>query len=174
MNKRETIENRVASAILERPDHSITINGKEYKFGSPSLATLILVSEIVSTLPVVENTEDNAQKIYSALHYAKDFKPLAEIAAILILGAKNLTENREIKKTKKYCFGLIKRKVSHIETIDRKAELAQEILLNLSPSQLFDCIVKRLQENEAGIFFVITTSLSEVNLIKPTREVEKE
>ena len=170
--EKDTIESRVASAILERPDQYLIIDGKEYKFGSPSLATLILVSEIVATLPIVEDTEDLEKRTYSVLHYAKDFKPLADMAAILILGAKNLTEQRTITTTKKYCFGLFKRTISKTETIDKKSELAKEILLNVSPSELFNTVMKRLRENEAGVFFVITTSLSEANLLKPTREVE--
>lgn len=171
--KLDTIESRVATAILERPSGTIVINGNEYKIGSPSLATLILVSEIVSTLPIVEKTEDKEKKTYSVLHHAKDFKALAEIAAILILGAKNLTENRERTITKKYLFGLIKRSKTIKETIDKKAELANEILLNIRPSVLFETIIKRLQDNEVGVFFVITTSLSEANLLAPTKEVEK-
>lgn len=168
-----TIESKVASAILERPSGEININGKIYEIGAPSLATLILVSEIISTLPIVEKTDDNEKKTYAVLHYAKDFRPLADIAAILILGAKNLTGTREKTVTKRYLCGLIKKTRRTTETIDKKAELAKEILLNVSPSVLFEVIMKKLRENEVGIFFVITTSLSEANLLAPTREVEK-
>lgn len=171
--ERETIESRVASVILEKPTRTININGKEYAIGAPSLATLILVSEIISTLPIVEKTEDDEKRTYSVLHYAKDFRSLADIAAILILGAKNLIETREKKVIKKYLFGLIKKEKKVVETIDKKALLAKEILYNVSPSELFRTIIEKLKENEVGIFFVITTSLSEANLLKPTREVEK-
>lgn len=167
----ETIESRVASAILEKPT-KVVINGKEYKIGAPSLATLIMVSEIISTLPIVNKTTNDEEKTYSVLHYAKDFKALADIAAVLILGAKNLIQKEETTITKRYLFGLIKRKYKTSRIIDKKAELAKEILLNVSPSQLFDTIINRLKENEVGIFFVITTSLSEANLLAPTKEVE--
>lgn len=169
--KSKTIESRVAAAILEKPLGQIKIGDHEYKLGSPSLATLILVSEIISTLPIVKNTEDDEKKIYSVLHYAKDFKAIADIAAILILGAKNLTETREKTITKKYLFGLVKRKIKTKEIIDKKAELSKEILLNVSPHELFETLIKRLRENEVGYFFVITTSLSEANLLTPTKEV---
>lgn len=47
----QTIESKVASAILERPVASIELDGVKYDIAPPSIATLILVSEIVSTLP---------------------------------------------------------------------------------------------------------------------------
>ena len=166
-----TIESKVASTILERPTGEIIIAGKKYLLPPPTLATLILVSEIVATLPIVQDTKDPQEKIMSALHYAKDYKKLADICAILILGAKNLIEVREKTITKKRFFGLWKRTEKITETINRQKELADEILLHLSPSEIFNNITKRLKENEVGIFFLITTSLSEANLIKPTKEV---
>lgn len=169
-----TIENRVASVILEKPIGSICINGKEFKIGPPSLATLILVSEIISTLPIVENTDDKEKRTFSVLRYARDYRPLADIAAILILGAKNLTEIQEKTITKKYLFGLFKKEKKITEVVDNKALLAKEILYNVSPSEIFNLIVKQLKENEASSFFVITTSLSEANLLAPTREVVKD
>lgn len=173
MIKTDTIESRVASAILERPSGEIIIDGKAYAIAPPSLATLILVSETIATLPIVEKTDDNEKKTLSVLRFARDYKALADIAAILILGAKNLTEKMEKTIMKRYLFGLIKRKRKVVETIDRKAELANDILLNVRPSDLFNTIMKKLRDNEVGIFFLITTSLSEANLLAPTRGVEK-
>lgn len=173
MVKEDTIESRVASAILERPSGEIIIDGKAYAIAPPSLATLILVSEIIATLPIVEKTDDNEKKTLSVLRFARDYKALADIAAVLILGAKNLTEQREKTVTKRYLFGLIKRQHKTTETINRAKELAQDILLNISPSELFETIMKKLRDNEIGVFFLITTSLSEANLLAPTRGVEK-
>ena len=49
-----TIENLVASAILEKDIAEMDIDGKVYKIAPPSIATLILVSEIISHFPIVE------------------------------------------------------------------------------------------------------------------------
>ena len=67
---------------------------------------------------------------------------------------------------------LFKRRYTVKRAIDRKAELSRLITDNMRPSVVFDVIVKRLQDMEVGSFFSITTSLSEANILKPTKEVE--
>lgn len=169
MDNQQTIESRVAAAILERPTGEIEIDGSTYKIAPPTLATLILVSELVSTLPIVEKTEDNEQKTYSVLHHAKNYKALGDIAAVLILGAKAIKEDEQrIEKPRRW-YSLHRRK----KPLSLRKELAEKILDNVRPSVLFDCIIRRLKDNEVGIFFLITTSLSEANLLTPTKEVVK-
>lgn len=168
--EKTTIESKVASAILERKVASIEIDGKTYEIAPPTLATLILVSELVSTLPVVERVPNN-KIVDSVLHYAKDYRALGDICAVLILGAKNLTQEVEETHTRRI-LGLFKRRYMAKRTIDRKAELSRLITENMRPSVVFNIIVKRLQDMEVGSFFSITTSLSEANILKPTKEVE--
>lgn len=172
----ETIEQKVASAILERPTGVLEIAGKRYEIASPSVSTLILVSEIVSTLPVVSKDIPKEDIVASVLHYAKDYGRLGEICAVLILGRKGITEERTVMKVteERRLFGLIRRrrKVSEKVTIDRKAELAAVIMDEVRPSVMMNVIVRRLRDMEIGDFFGITTSLSEANLLRPTAEVE--
>lgn len=172
-----TIEQRVAAAILEKATDSIEIGGEVYPLGDPCTATLILVSELISTMPVVEKVPKE-QIVYSVLHHAKDFKSLPELCAILILGAGHLTEDIEVEKEiveYERFLGVFRRKrvktVTETVTVDKKASLAREISLNVSPSVIFDCIIGRLQDMEVGHFFSIITSLSEANMLRPTREV---
>lgn len=165
-----TIEQRVASAILQKPIGSIEIDGRVYNIAPPSTATLILISEIVSTLPIVDKSKVGKDEIvYAALHYAKDYKPLGDIAAVLILGANHLTEEREIPRKK--ILGIIPRKPQKV-IVDVKSELAGKLLGNVRPTVLYECVLRRLQDMEIADFFVITTSLSEANILKPTKEVE--
>ena len=168
METQTTIESRVAAAILERNLATLEIDGECYDFAPPSLATLILVSEIISTLPVVEEVKKD-DRLYAAIHYAKDFRSIGDIAAILILGAKNLTEKRERVIEKRSLFGLIRRRKKIVEVIDRKAELAEKIILNVRPSILYNLIIERLKQNEIATFFAITTSLNAANILKPTK-----
>lgn len=163
-----TIESRVAAAILERSTGELYIDGQEYKVAPPTLATLILVSEIVSTLPIVEKTEDNELKTYSVLHHAKNYKALGDIAAVLILGAKTISEEeRKLSKPRRwYSFRWKKKQES------QRQRLARIILENISPSKLFEIIIQRLKDNEVGFFFLITTSLSEANLLAPTKQTK--
>lgn len=169
MENPTTIESRVAAAILERSTGELVINGQEYKVAPPTLATLILVSEIVSTLPIVETTEDNELKTYSVLHHAKNFKALGDIASVLILGAKAINEEeRKLSKPRRWYSFLRRRKRQE----SQRQRLARIILENVSPSKLFEIIIQRLKDNEVGFFFLITTSLSEANLLKPTKETK--
>lgn len=92
---------------------------------------------------------------------------------MLILGAKNLTEERVVVQEKRYLFGLIKHKNKKKIKIDKRAELAKAILENVRPTVLFNVVVQRLQDMEISSFFAITTSLSEANILKPTKEVVK-
>lgn len=177
MKQNETIEQRVASAVLEKSTGVIEIEGKSYEIAPPSIATLILVSEIVSTLPIVEKCSQD-QAVYSVLHHAKNFKKLGDIAAILILGAKSLTEERVVTFRPRFLFGLLpafwKQKKTKKIRVNRQEELASQILLNVRPSVLFNVVIQRLKDMEIANFFAITTSLSEANLLKPTKEVDQE
>jgi len=165
----QTIEQRVASAILEKATNKIELGGVVYPIADPSIATLILVSELISTLPVVDKEIPKELRVYSALHYAKDYSAIGDICAILILGAKNLREEKEIIEEKRI-FGLFPCKKKKV-IIDKQAELSRLILDNIKPSTIFDLIIQRLQDMEIGHFFSITTSLSEANILKPTKEV---
>lgn len=91
-----TIESRVASAILERNVGNIEIEGVTYEIAPPSIATLIVVSEFIASLPIVEKVE-KTEIVNSVLHHARFFRPLGDIAATLILGAKSLTEERVVR-----------------------------------------------------------------------------
>nr|DAO59903.1 MAG TPA: hypothetical protein [Caudoviricetes sp.] len=163
-----TIESRVAATILERTVSTLEIEGVTYNIAPPTIGTLILASEIVSFFPQID-TVDDKQRIFMALFKAKDFKMLSDLAAVLILGSKRLTEEREVTVEKRHLFGLIKRKHRVKQTVDLRAELAKKILDNVRPSVLFEVIVKRLRDNEIMTFFAITTSLNAANILKPTK-----
>ena len=163
-----TIESRVAATILERTVGTLEIEGVTYTIAPPTIGTLILASEIVSFFPKIDDVDDK-QRIFMALFKAKDFKMLADLAAVLILGSKRMTEEREVTVEKRHLFGLIKRKHRVKQTVDLRAELAKKILDNVRPSVLFEVIVKRLRDNEIMTFFAITTSLNAANILKPTK-----
>ena len=72
-----TIESRVASAILERNVGNIEIEGVTYEIAPPSIATLIVVSEFIASLPIVEKVE-KTEIVNSVLHHARFFRPLGD------------------------------------------------------------------------------------------------
>lgn len=161
------IEHRVASAILERKDVALEIEGKEYPIAPPSIATLIIISEIVAKLPIVDRTKVTKEEVVAnVLHNAKDYKALGDIAAVLILGAKEV-ENERLSRWQR-----IMRRL-HFRASTKRERLSKAILYNVRPTVLFDVIIRRLQDMEISTFFAITTSLSEANILRPTREVEE-
>lgn len=170
--RKKSIEQKVAAAILEKAD-SLEIDGKTYTVAPPSLATLILVSELVATFPIVSKDTPSDKIIYAALHYARFYKKLGDLAAILVLGAKNMTETVTVEERPSGLFGRFKKPIKREKIIDHKRELSKAILENITPSALFKIIIARLEQMEIGSFFGITTSLSEVNLLTPTKEVAK-
>lgn len=165
-----TIESRVASAILQRNIASIEIDGVKYDIAPPTLATLIRVSEIVATLPVVDATKiEPKDRMYSALQNARNYKNIGEIIGVLIVGAKNEIGTKMIDVKRRGFFGLFRKKKRIESTFNRAAELGDAIMNNIRPSLIYELILKLLQQNEITTFFAITTSLSAANIIKPTK-----
>lgn len=171
----ESIESRVSKTVLQQREE-ITVGDETIEVAPPSTATLILVSEETAKLPHIKLDSENIAG--EVLYVAKDCRVLGDIVAILILGAKNLVEHKKIlvKNEKRRLFGLIKE--IHEEeteiTINHKAILAKKLLEDITPRELHNLTVRLLKALQIADFFGLTTSLIEVNLIRQTREVEKE
>lgn len=166
MNKeKEAVEELVSDAILQKP-YSIQIGQNTYKVAPPSIATLILASELISQLPKVEL--DKSLVTFESLRIAKDCKVLGDIVATLILGAENITTETTI--VQKSLFGLKRKRIK--VTIDNRAVLSEKILKQLSPSKVNALTLKIINRMEIGDFFGLTASLIEINLLRPTKAVE--
>lgn len=161
----ERLEQKVSQTILQKPVE-LTIGGEIYQVSPPSTATLILASELICELPVVKLDENDI--LIETLYIAKDCKVLGDILAVLILGAKNLKTTKEI--TQKSFWRLIEKKT--VVEIDSQKELAEKLLLNLSPRELNNLLAELLKKMHIADFFGLTTSLLEINLLRRTREVE--
>ncbi len=174
----ETLEKKVADAILEKATDVITIEGNDYPIAPPTTGTLILISELVSTMPIVDKNTKNA--LYEVLCTAKDLSVIGKIAATLILGAKRIKEQRKVSETKiarrkrwswrKFCM-VTDTMTKSVDVLEADF-LAEKLLDEVTTQTLNNIIVKRLGESQFGDFFVLTTSLSEVNLLRKTKEVE--
>lgn len=176
----ENIETKVARTILQEPE-KITVGDTVYQVAPPSTATLILLSETAARMP--QDKLDPERIVDETLSIAKHCRPIGEFAAILILGAKGLTETRKAVKTvektvyEPCLFGLLKRPrviaetVEEEDVIDRKAELAKTLLEELPPRELHNLTARLLQRMQIADFFGLTTFLIEINLLRQTREV---
>lgn len=184
----ETIEQKASETILQKTQE-VKIGEETYQVAPPTTSTLILASEYIAQLPSIKLDGDSI--LIETLYIAKDCRVLGDIVAILILGAKGLTEEIKVSKTvektiertvyDEYLFGFIKRPKVITETIteiveeevviDRKAELAQKLLDEIPPLELNNLMAMLLRKMQISDFFGLTTSLIEINLLRQTREV---
>lgn len=161
----KTLEEKAADTILQRAA-TVKIGGKEYEAAPPSIATLILVSEAVSRLP--QRKLDDKSVVSECLAVAKDCRPLGEIAAILILGARHINDKIYDPQTERK--GLIRRFFCRKhKMMTKKESLANEIIDTYTPSELHGLIAMLLQRMDLADFFALTTFLTEVNLLRQTK-----
>lgn len=169
----ETIEQNAAKTILQEPE-CVNVGGVEYRVAPPSTATLIMVSQAVSTLPTRKLDRERVFEEGIAVA-AETGETLADIVAILILGAKTIRGDEERVSTLKASifwrimgkFGLLGNRL-----ISSKERLRKCLLEQISPRELLNIAVRLLGRMQITDFFALTTSLSEINLLKQTREVE--
>ena len=182
-NTSKTNEQVVAETILQTSTtgSTISIDGQEYTITDPTPATLMMVSSEVSKLPKVDMGSENI--LFEVLRTAKDMQSIGRIAAILILGAKRIREGSEQGEDKGDSTPTTRRngwlafltKNNKKEAVRKRSELdtlAQKCLETVTIRTLSAFIGKRLSEMQVGDFFGLTTSLSAVNLLKATKEVE--
>lgn len=171
----ETIEQKVAEAVLQKPIE-ITVGEKKFSIAPPSVATLILVSEAVSKMPHFKL--DPSKVVEEALSVAKDCRPLGDILATLILGARHVDERRvvvkPVRKEHRFFFGLIRWESMKMQSVEvsSKDDLAEELLLTLSPGDLYLLLAQILTKMQIQDFFGLTTFLTEVNLLRQTTKVD--
>lgn len=173
-----TIEQRVAETVLERKTDVLTLDGVDYPIAPPTLATIIMTSELAATLPKID--PNNEDLLHEVLRSARHCRTLGKITAVLILGAKRVQENRQVPRTsgepeKRSYFSRIFRSRPRNRT-DRKMisevdKLAEIVLNELAPATLQTILTRRLIDMQIADFFALTTSLTTANQIKPTREV---
>lgn len=154
----KTIEERTAETILQQPK-AVEIDGKCYKIAPPTTATLILVSGMISRLPNFGEIEDikGEEVVFHTLANAKDCEKVAEIAAVMIVGAKEYGKSKE-----KSLLRRIFKKESRFEHV-------RNAILNASPKKLDEVIGACLQGMQVQDFFLVTTFLNKVNLTKETK-----
>lgn len=83
----DNIETKVADTILQKP-YRVQVGEETYTVAPPSIATIILASELIAQLPGLKL--DTKQVMFESLFVAKDCKVLGDIVATLILGADNV------------------------------------------------------------------------------------
>lgn len=147
----KNLQERTAETILQTPK-VIRVGKRSYTVAPPSCATLIEISKIIPSVPLVDLYGD---QIDEALAAAKDCRPVFEQLAILILGAKAIRDDRK-----------------SIFRKNRLRTLTDELMYEYSPKEANKLRGELLGMMEVQDFFVLTASLQEISLIQKTREAE--
>ena len=158
------IEQRTAETLLQKP-LEIVIGNKTYEVAKPTFATLIEVSQYVAKLPRSEKVDKN-NVVPFILKNANEYgSVLAEIAAVLILGAQNIkvVTGKRIKSHFLWFKRFEKIQISNVQ------QLAHEIMMNASCEELSAIISQALSHQNIGFFLSTIISLSGANLSEPTK-----
>lgn len=94
MEEQKTLEQQVVDTILQRKTTSLEIDGRTYEIPAPTPATIMLVSEETSKMPLIN--KETKSIFLETLRTARDCKAIGRIAAILVLGAKRIRENHQV------------------------------------------------------------------------------
>lgn len=139
--KNRTTEQYVSQTITESVV-SVSLGSKQYDVPCPTLATLVEISAISSML----SQSDGDPNLLTLMQDAKDAKLYADMLAAFILGVKK--GNHKQRQT-----------------------LSEEILYSAGVSDVINAIQSILSKSDIGGLFMLTTSLREMRLTRPTREV---
>ncbi len=145
-----TIEQRVVNTILKNPI-KIKIGDKEYRPKPPTLSAIFRVSAIVSAFPQTDTKLSKAPEevLKHVLLNAYQYESAGAIIATLVLGwYKNPTD----------------------EFLAEHEALATLVEDTFEPRQYDELLRTLLNVQQTSDFFVLTATLSELNLIEGKRE----
>lgn len=151
------VEKSVVDVALGRPT-KVVIRGEEYEVPPLTLETILLASEAVASYVQAMDPKNYVSEVFRT---AREYKNIGDLLAIMILGADNLIKVVE----KKILFW------KYDVKIDEKKILSDKIK-KLTPEEYTLILTKLSKRKEIHDFFLLTTSLTEINILAPTREVE--
>ena len=149
------IEQLIGEAILQ-DTKEIVVAGQTYHIGKPSVATVIEASKYISRLPAIPAFKEESDRLTFVLSYAKDCELIGDIAALLLLGKKNMTTTKEF-------LGIPYKKIDNI------ARLSSYLLEDFSTEELSLIIAESIGMQRIGFFLTTITILNEANLLKRTK-----
>lgn len=148
VNKQET--GRKAAEMLIDSPIKVKIGKDELDVHRPTLRTLVAVSAEINKMP--ELALKSGAEIQSVINYAQYCERIADIFALLIVGAR--------------------KRIDFLHRI-RLYRMRERILDKYTPKELESALGALFAEMEIADFFALTTSLTGINLTKPTVEVGK-
>ncbi|OFY44009.1 MAG: hypothetical protein A2X18_07730 [Bacteroidetes bacterium GWF2_40_14] len=169
--KKNSIESKIVKAVLQGKT-VLTICGEKYEVATPLVATIMKVSELIAEMPVIDSSLENEEAKMEVLRKARECSVLGEICAVMMLGYKENYVDTVVIRPEKRLFGVVINKPK-VQEIDRLKELSDKLLTKIGPRDLSMLMRGLLDDMEIEAFFGLTTSLSDINLVKKTVEVVK-
>lgn len=147
MPNTHTIEEQV-SALLNDTPATVSVGGETYEVAPPTFARLALISKEIARLDI--DPIDPAKLTEGVLREARHSYQLARVLAVAI--------GKE-------------RRPLHKRILDRltRTTLADRIYRTATPGEAAKAFTEILQSLQIGDFFALTTFLSDVNIMKPTK-----
>lgn len=144
---KETIEKKAADLLLGR-NKTIKIGNKYIKQPQITGSTLIAVSEAMAGIPIFRKKQDSGpiQELNFALFKSKEYKGVFDAMAILALGCPLSGSDTWLKRRK-------------------RRRLARYIADNVPAAELTGILSQLLEGQDTRLFFELTTSLSELNIL---------
>lgn len=164
--KNKTMEQQVSETILQQRQ-SVKIGETTYRVAPPSFATLILFSSFVSQLPKEELSTQTP--IASLLSQGEKLENICKAMASVILGAKEFHKEINYSQEAKKSFWCIFSKKKTTKNTQTKGEFLTEKILHLDISEVSKIFIELLNLMKLHDFFQLTTSLIEMNIVKPTK-----
>ncbi len=158
------MEELVEKTVLEK-EVEIILRGEKYNVAPPSIATLILFSKYVGKLP--KEVLNKEKPIASLMSNADKLHYLGYAIASAILGVEDFNKKCKLERS---MFDRL-RFWKETKTIPQ-GELLAEKINKIEVEEVYSAFVKVLSSMKLNVFFQLTISLLEMNLTKPTREME--
>lgn len=154
------IEQKVERTILQEPI-DLEVAGLKFDVPPITFATMIMFSSVVSEIkiPNYDLGEDNENLWKVAIKEAGKAEVIADALAVLILGAKRI-------KREEWWERYIPNRMTRIK-------LRNRLLEECGPTETLLALMQLIPEMHLGDFFGLTTSLAEINILKPKEEVGK-
>lgn len=160
----EIVEQKTAETILQKP-LEVQAGGKTYQVARPTFGTLIEISQYVRKLPNTSEVKKDDLVPYILSIAGENGKIVAKIAALLIIGSKNIMYHKKKRlKSKFLCF-----KWYENVPVCNVDELADELMQNASSKEMNNIINQTLGYQEIGFFLSTIISLSAANVLEPTK-----
>lgn len=153
----ETVEKKAFETLAEKP-YTVTLGGRKFEFHPVRLVDRQEISAISSTIDlggIVGGEENVFRDALAAGKYAR------QVAEIITAGA----HVRGIRKKRKRLFGLF----TAISEKKRREELFRCVYEEATIEEVYEAMKQIFIHAHPAFFLNITTSLSQQNILKPTK-----